>query len=196
VSLAANHHGGTSSLNSHGSHLVTERMRWSCDSLVGMRRNLRIPTALVVLGFLGVVAGAVGELKVAPSWSSLVSWFTVTAISFPVGYGLIGLAWWHLVSNDVVPPRTARYCSRLFALAALAFAASWSESIDSSIEIRLNWRGAFYFPHWRLLLASEVSSAIGLLVAAVGLWLASNARPMATEAPDETPVDVGSPIGD
>jgi len=161
-----------------------------------VRRNLRIPTALVVLGFLGVVAGTVGELMVAPSLTSLVSWSTVTVISLPVGYALLGVSWWHVVSNDAVPYKTARYCSRLFALAALAFAATWSDSIDSSIEVRLNWSGAFYFPHWRLMLASDVSRAVGLLVAAVGLWLASNAESTATRVPDETPVGVGSLIGD
>jgi hypothetical protein len=156
-----------------------------------VRLNLRIPTALVALGFLGVVAGTVGELMVAPSLASLVSWFTITIVSFPVVYGLLGLAWWRLVSDDAVPPRTARYCSRLIALAALAFAASWAESIYSSIHVRLSWSGAFYFPHWRLMLASEVSSATGLLVAALGLWLASNARPMATDAPEGPLVAVG-----
>jgi hypothetical protein len=102
-----------------------------------------------------------------------------------------------LANDDATPHRTVRYCSRVFALAALAFAASWSGAVSNSVDVRLSWSvGPFRLPHWRLLLASEVSSAIGFLLAAVGLWLASNASSTATEAPDEAPAAVALLDGD
>jgi len=78
-----------------------------------MRRNLRIPKALVALGFLGVVAGTVGELMVV---GSLASWFTVTAVALPIGYGLIGWAWWYwqmTTPHLIGPCATARGFSHL-----------------------------------------------------------------------------------
>jgi hypothetical protein len=123
----------------------------------------------------------------------LTSSFTVIVIAPLIGYGLVGWAWWHLASNDAVPHRTVRYCSRLFALAALAFAASWSGLVYNQVDFRLSWSvGSFQAPHWRLLLASDVSSAIGFLLAALGLWSASNARAPTPRAEDGVPVAVGA----
>ena len=145
-----------------------------------MRRSevFRVPAVLLVLGLLGVVAGLVGTLVMLHP--PLTDGSGLTQFIAPsLAYCLVGVGWWQWIpaSDATDATRTAmRRASRVLAAASGTVALGYLAAFYGS----LRWRyvvgnSNFYLPHFRLEVASQLSSGVGFCLAAVGFWIASNA---------------------
>jgi hypothetical protein len=148
----------------------------------GIVRNLRIPGALVGLGFLGVLAWTITFLiAVLPNpytATTLVSWLTSTA-----GYGLAGYACWRWIVANWSETRGSPIPgpSRWMAAASFVTAAGVAAVTYQTYQNRPAFVLENLDLHFGLRLGGEVSGTLGFLLAAAGFWIASSARPAQTE---------------
>jgi len=156
-------------------------------------RSLRLARLLVVVGFFGVAFGTVVTLSLQrrglhyPDINAI-----VVELSVPVGLACVGFAWWQVARSGSVV--TIRRVSAACAVAAVAFSAMyWAElyGLVSSQDL-IDREGGSLFPHYHLLAVSDISAAVGLLVAAVGLFLAC--RVPEPSAPASEVEAVGTPV--
>ena len=142
-------------------------------------RGLRLPGALVGLGFAGIVLWTAAYLSVAlPAYDGaviVVSWLTTTA-----GYGMAGYACWRWIvgsskaeGGGVTAQGPVRWMAAASVVTAVGVAALtynlYQHHPGSSF-------GALDF-HYGLRLAGDVAGTLGFLLAGTGFWFASNARP-------------------
>ena len=142
-------------------------------------QNLRLPGALIGLGFAGIVfwtaACLAGELPTFDTTATLVYWLTTTA-----GYGLAGFACWRwIVGNWKTEDRgaTIRGPVRWMAAASVVTAAGVATITYELYQNHPSFSLGTLDFHYGLRLAGDVAGTLGFLVAAVGFWIASNARP-------------------
>ncbi len=140
-----------------------------------MRRpSLRLPGLLLVVGFLGVLAGSCGWLAEGDDFRAGPIYFYVVELAPPIGYGLVGWAWWQWMSDDSASVRTASRASRILAVASLAFAATYAALLFNLVDVRLSLPSNAGFPDL-LSIASDASIEVGFLLAGIGFWIASRA---------------------
>jgi hypothetical protein len=150
-------------------------------------RNLRLPGALIGLGFGGILFWTVADLAVVspPQATTLVYWITTTA-----GYGLAGFACWRWITKgwtSEAGESPTRGPSRWMAAASLVTAAGVAALTYQLYQNRPGLEFANLDFHYGLRLTGYVVGTLGFLLAAVGFWAASNARPA------EPRVDPGHP---
>jgi hypothetical protein len=153
-------------------------------------RSFRLPPLLLVVGFLGVVGGAI-------SW--LIGFATITSGSMiviqlapPIGYGLVGLAWWQWKSAVQAGSAAAiamRRSSRILSLASVITSFTYLALLHGDLRFRSelpNHGAGFYEPHWNLHLAGYAAAGGGFLIAAVGLWIGSTVSAQPNPTPSES----------
>jgi hypothetical protein len=165
-------------------------------------QNLRVPAALIVLGFAGLLAWTVAYLiAVLPTpdtGTTLVSWLTTTA-----GYGLAGFACWRwIVANwKVKEGSPIRGPSRWMAAASFVTASGVAALTYQTYQNRPAFVLDTLDLHYGLRLGGDIAGTLGFLLAAAGFWIASNARPVQPEpelvqatAPEGSPYSAGRPV--
>lgn len=142
-------------------------------------RNLRLPGALIGLGFVGVLAWTVAYLiAILPTFDTdtvLVYWLTTTA-----GYGLAGFACWRWIVGNWDAQESAsaiRGPSRWMAGAALLTAAGVAAVTYQVYQNHPPLAPDNLDFHYGLRLFGDAAGTLGFLLAAAGFWIASNARP-------------------
>ena len=139
--------------------------------------DLRLPGALIGLGFVGVLAWTVtyliAVLPTPDTGTTLVYWLSTTA-----GYGLAGFACWRWIvgnqkANGGSPIRSP---SRWMAAASLVTAAGVAALTYQTYQNRPAFALTNIDLHYGLRLGAAVAGTLGFLLAAVGFWVASNAR--------------------
>jgi hypothetical protein len=146
-------------------------------------RNLRVPGALIGIGFVGILAWTVAYLiAVLPASDTatvLVYWLTTTA-----GYGLAGFACWRWIVgnwNKDDGGAAIRGPSRWMAAAALVTAAGVAALTYQVYQDRPSFALDNLDLHYGLRLGGDAAGTLGFLLAAAGFWIASNARPAEPE---------------
>jgi hypothetical protein len=155
--------------------------------------SLRLPHLLVVAGLVGVVAGTlVQELTFnGVRFGSQL----IIQLAMPLGYCVVGLAWWQLLApspaaNPAGAKRLRRF-SRTLAVAATVTAAGYLAQVYGDLRFRYSWpidQGGFYLRHFRTMVACPAVIAIGLLLAAAGFWIASSITEQFGMTPDDSDV--------
>jgi hypothetical protein len=142
-------------------------------------RTLRLPGALLGLGFAGIVLWTAAYLvAVLPTFdvaATIVYWLTTSA-----GYGLAGYACWRWIVGSWKTEgggATIRGPVRWMAAASVVTAAGVATLTYDLYQNHPSFSlGALDF-HYGLRLAGDVAGTVGFLLAAVGFWIASTARP-------------------
>lgn len=147
-------------------------------------RTLRLPGALIGLGFGGIVLWTAAYLAaVLPTFdvaATTVYWLTTTA-----GYGMAGYACWRWIvgSRNAEGGRaTIRGPVRWMAAASLVTAAGVATLTYTLYQNHPSLSLGTLDFHYGLRLAGDTAGTVGFLLAAVGFWIASNARPIEPEA--------------
>ena len=137
-------------------------------------RKLRLPGALIFLGFVGVVFWTVASLIPAPYANE--TW--VYEIATTAGYVLAGFATWRWIVGNWKAGgdgSLVRSPSRWMAVASIVTAAGVAAL--TYFTHRLHGGGIWYHLH----LAGDAAGTLGFLLAAAGFWIASSARPSESE---------------
>src|ERR1700722_5489174 len=137
-------------------------------------RTLRIPGLLLIVGYLGLLAGVIGYSDTFPL--SKQGWIEV--LVEPVGVGLAGFAAWRwMVACRQEPTATARSIktpTRSMAAASALFSIGYAVMAHITVQdhssLGLATDPSF---HYATKMICLISSGIGLLVAPIGFWLAS-----------------------
>jgi hypothetical protein len=141
-------------------------------------RTLRLPGALIGLGFAGVVlwtAAYLIAIQPTPDMAAtLVYWLTTSA-----GYGLAGYACWRWIVGSWKTDggaSTIRGPVRWMAAASVVTAAGVATLTYNLYQHHPSLSLGTLDFHYGLRLAGDVAGTLGFLVAAVGFWIASTAR--------------------
>jgi hypothetical protein len=162
-------------------------------------QTLRLPGALIGLGLAGIVVWTAAYLiAVAPTpdmAATIVYWLTTSA-----GYGLAGYACWRWIVGSWKAEdggATIRVPARWMAAAAIVTAAGVATLTYNLYQNHPSFSlGALDF-HYGLRLAGDIAGTAGFLLAAVGFWIASTARPARPGAGHaQTSALGGSPLPD
>jgi hypothetical protein len=139
--------------------------------------SVRLPRLLILVGFVGVVAGAIAVM--AGSFGASFGSWTVTALALPIGYCLVGLAWWQLWApgahgDDPTVMKRMRRFSRTLAAASAVTAIAWFAYLYGNLRFLYSVPGTDYLSHFGLQLAGAAAQANGFLIAALGFWIAGS----------------------
>ena len=137
--------------------------------------GLRFPVVLIVLGSVGVAAGSIVLFLLFVNFSSGTR--IVVELAPPIGYGLVGLAWWFWTPAAAMGPIGAmamRRSSRVLAVASGVMALGYLAQFYGNIRFYYYTGHQYGLPHLRLELASLAALGVGFLLAAAGFWIASN----------------------
>lgn len=136
-------------------------------------RTLRIPGLLLIVGYVAVVAGAIGYGQTYPL--SKQGW--VEILYEPVGIGLVGFAAWKWMVASRTDPTTTKSIkvpTRIMAAASLAFGFGWAVMAHIADQEHSSFPGGLDLPHhYTTQMVSLISASVGFLLAAIGFWLAS-----------------------
>jgi hypothetical protein len=160
-------------------------------------RSLRLPGALIGLGFVGVLAWTIAYLiAIAPDTpTGLVYWLTTTA-----GYALAGFACWRWIVgnwNAKEDGSAIRGPSRWMAAATLVTAAGVAALTYQVYQERPGFALDNIDFHYGLRLGGDAAGTLGFLFAAAGFWIASHPRPAEpeTEQPKASVTEAGPHSG-
>jgi hypothetical protein len=145
-------------------------------------RSPRFSGSLLLVGYVAIIAGTIAWIIAFETYHQkgfLTSWIAMT-----VAYGLVGFGCWRSVRacRDDDAARVIRGLTRWVGAASGAMAiASASQTYDyyKSHSTVAAFGGTI--PHYPFQIGGGVAQAVGFLSAGVGLWLASDRRPVATE---------------
>ncbi len=132
-------------------------------------QDLRLPGAVMGLGFVGIVFWTVALLIPVPYANEV--W--VYEIATTVGYGLAGFACWRWIVGNWKAHGDGLLVqgpSRWMAAASVTTAAG----VAALTYLTHRVHGGHYY---RLHLAGNAAGTLGFLLAAAGFWIASSARP-------------------
>ncbi len=136
-------------------------------------RTLRIPCSLLLVGYLGVIAGAIGYSATFTLGKQ--GWIEV--LYEPVGVGLAGFASWRwMVASRTEPTattKTIKVPTRIMAISCVVFAAGQAVFAHIVAQEHSSPGLADASFHYSTKMAGVISSGIGFLLAATGFWLAS-----------------------
>ncbi len=139
--------------------------------------------ALLVLGFLLILVGSCVEVVLVPSTVS----YAIEVFSDPIGYGLIGWAWWQWITSPHAidaSVSSVRRLSRYLAWASIAFASGYVAYLVRWIQVRAAAPPGTSYPHFRLVAGGTSATILGFCLAALGFWLGSNAVGLEEEGAD------------
>jgi hypothetical protein len=140
-------------------------------------RNLRLPGALIGLGFVGILGWTIADL-IADHPATGGTW--VYLIATTVGYGLAGFACWRWITENWKAPTpwvVVRTPSRWMAAASVVTAAGVATLTYQLYQQHPGLVLDNVDVHYGLRLAGDVAGTLGFLRAAAGFWIASSARP-------------------
>ncbi len=140
-------------------------------------RNLRLPGALISLGFIGVLAWTIANL-IADQPARGDTW--VYLIATTVGYGLSGFACWRWIRVNWKAPTSGlsvRAPSRWMAAASVVTAAGVAALTYQLYQEHPTFALDNIDLHYGLRLAGDFAGTLGFVLAAAGFWIASSARP-------------------
>jgi hypothetical protein len=129
---------------------------------------------LILAGFVMVVVGTVGNLVAIPRLAQAES---VYLLALPVGLGFVGWAAWQwssIMHTDIAFRTTVRRSLRAVALAAAVLAVGYGTITIHWIRIALHPNTTIY--RGQVLIGSLGLCVVGFCFAALGFWIASNAR--------------------
>lgn len=141
--------------------------------------TLRVPGALIGLGFLGVLAWTIVYLiAVLPGGDP--GTIVVYEVTTTVGYVLAGLACWRWIVTSATAGAggtAAVLPSRLMAVASFVTAAG-----VAALTYQLYQNNRLFMLenlnlHYALRLTSDIAGVLGFLLAAAGFWMASMVKP-------------------
>jgi hypothetical protein len=142
-------------------------------------RTLRLPGALIGLGFAGIVlwtaAYLIAILPASDTAATIVYWLTTSA-----GYGLAGYACWRWIVGNWKTEggaATIRGPVRWMAAASVVTAAGVATLTYNLYQHHPSLSLGTLDFHYGLRLAGDFAGTVGFLLAAVGFWIASTARP-------------------
>ncbi|HEY5384097.1 MAG TPA: hypothetical protein VIJ56_02605 [Acidimicrobiales bacterium] len=142
-------------------------------------RTLRLPGVLIGLGFAGIVLWTAAYLAaVLPTFdaaATTVYWLTTTA-----GYGMAGYACWRWIAGSWKTEdggATIRGPVRWMAAASVVTAAGVATLTYTLYQHHPSLSLGTLDFHYGLRLAGDIAGTVGFLLAAVGFWIASTARP-------------------
>jgi hypothetical protein len=142
-------------------------------------QGLRLPAALIGLGFLGVLAWTIAYLiAVLPTFDTatvLVYWLTTTA-----GYVLAGFACWRWIVGNWNARESRSFTpgpSRLMSAASFVTAAGVAALTYQLYQNNPSFALDNLDFHYGLRLGGGIVGTLGFLLAAAGFWIASSARP-------------------
>jgi hypothetical protein len=157
-------------------------------------RNLRLPGALIGLGFIGVLAWTIANLIAdQPARSDT----RVYLIATTVGYGLAGFACWRWITVNWKAPTSGlsvRSPSRWMAAASVVTAAGVAALSYQLYQEHPSFALDNIGLHYGLRLAGDFAGTMGFVLVAAGFWIASSPRPAVKASvldggqyPDRTP---------
>jgi len=156
--------------------------------------TFRLPGFLLLIGSLGIVGGTIGWI-VGFGFAASVAFFA-DQLGAPVGYLLVGLAWWQWTESvqaggAAVP---AFVCgTRVLAFAALSTSITFLANLYGNLRFLYLGPGKnLRLPHFRLQLACYAAEGVGFLIAAVGFWIAARKVRLANVAPAQPEVATAS----
>jgi hypothetical protein len=142
-------------------------------------RTLRLPGALIGLGFAGIVVWTAAFLiAVAPApdtAATIVYWLTTSA-----GYGMAGYACWRWIVGSWKAEDggvTIRVPARWMAAASVVTAAGVATLTYNLSQNHPTFSLGTIDFHYGLRLGGDIAGTVGFLLAGVGFWIASTARP-------------------
>lgn len=149
-------------------------------------RNFRLPGFLIALGYLGTVAGTVAWIVAFRPPNE----FFVSQIATTAGYGFAGFACWRWIvghGQATAEPRLMLSPSRWMAAASVVTAASFAAPtyyFYQEHRFFLQHHAVFgpLYGHYRLQMLGGAAFVVGLLLAGVGFWIASNSVEAQTES--------------
>jgi hypothetical protein len=134
--------------------------------------SLRLSRLLLLAGFVGIVAGTitwmVGGSVTSGSW-------LIQQLAAPIGYGLVGWAWWQWMqgsSAGSMETRAVRRSSRTLALASAVTSLAYFASLYGNLRFRYATHYPLYPPHFNLHNEGYGAAGVGFLLAAVAFWIA------------------------
>jgi hypothetical protein len=140
-------------------------------------RNPRLGGALIALGSLGLVAWLVTNLVAYQLPNELV----VAEVASTAVYVLAGFACWRWMAGcrkAGIDSAIVRGPSRVMAVAAVVLAASFAANAYYRYQFHQSELHIEPFdPHYRLTMAGFAAMILGSLLAGVGFWIATAARP-------------------
>jgi hypothetical protein len=109
------------------------------------------------------------------------SWL-VQQLAEPIGYGLVGWAWWQWIRVPRTDPAGAtavRRSSRTLALASAVTSLAFFAFLYGNLRFRYAFpqHSSFFIPHWNLHNDGYAASGIGFVLASVGFWIAASSVP-------------------
>lgn len=164
--------------------------RWSGDigSLDGSSRVAAPPGSLLVAGFVCVAIGTVAWVRAFPELTP-----SINTIATSVGFTFVGLAWWRWTdaATSEIP---LRWPSRLLAIASFCWAVAYGAVAFNDFQT-YSGNPTIHWPHERLEEGGGTAIAVGLCLAALGFWIASNLRVSNGESAESpTKVDISSEV--
>jgi hypothetical protein len=142
-------------------------------------RTLRLPGALIGLGFAGVVVWTAAYLiAIQPTpdmAATLVYWVTTST-----GYGLAGYACWRWIVGSWKTEgggAAVRGPARWMAAASVVTAAGLATLTYNLYQNHPTFTLGTLDFHYGLRLGGDIAGTAGFLLAGVGFWIASTARP-------------------
>jgi hypothetical protein len=149
-------------------------------------RSLRPSKFLLLAGFVGVIACSICDIVGFANFTSG-SWI-VDQLAPPIGYGLVGLAWWQWTPASQagsVGSKAMRRSSRTLALASVVTSLAYFSILYGNLRFRYAQHDPnFYLPHFNLRNDGYGAAGLGFVLAAVGFWIAPKAAQVANSPVD------------
>jgi hypothetical protein len=136
--------------------------------------SFRLAQLLILLGFLGVIGGAIAWIV---GFSVTSGTDLVINLAPPIGYGLVGAAWWQWLpaAQEVgTAVKSMRRSSRILASASAITGLGYLAIFYQDLRFIYSLPSGVHPPNSRLQLAVSAANAVGFFLAASGLWVASN----------------------
>jgi hypothetical protein len=148
--------------------------------------TLRLPRSFLAVGFVCVIVGTVAWVIASPYVTP-----NINSVATSVGFAFVGLTWWRW-TNTATSEASLRWPSRLLAVASLCWAVAYGAVAFNDFKT-YSGNPMIHWPHERLQEGGGTAIAVGLCLAALGFWIASNVRSGNTASAESLPkVDINT----
>jgi hypothetical protein len=147
-------------------------------------RSDRLFGPLILVGYLAIIAGTIAWNIAFGNYRQKA--FLASEIAMTIAYGLVGFGCWRSTRacrNDEASARVMRVLTRWVAAASGVMAVAFSFSTYEYHKIHSSFvANRITEPHYNLQIDGGLAFVAGFLLAAIGLWFASDTTRVATEA--------------